>query len=247
MISTILRATIPVFLAVVPAAARPAETPEALSHRLCDAVQTLPETRKAQCCRTSASPALAAECARELGRALRDHAVALGAAEVDRCAADSRRQVTGCDWVTPYLPAIPASCRDVVRGRLDAGAHCRSSLECRDGLFCRGGGPSAAGVCASPGGPGAACGGALDTLATYTRQTDVDARHPECDGFCLKGRCIGSVALGGECSSDRQCAPGAHCTSRRCVDGPRPKLGEACDGTSCDGALVCVDGRCAQP
>ena len=254
MISAISGETIPLrlllfaaVLAASPASARPStQTRERLIQRLCDALQTVPETRKARCCGTVPSGGLAGECARELGRSLRDDALTLDPTDVERCAAESARQLEGCDWVTPYLPPTPASCRGIVRGRLEAGAHCRSSLECRDGLFCRGSGPTAPGACAPPGGSGAACGGALDTLATYARQTDADTRHPECDGFCLKGRCIAAVASGGECSSDRQCGAGSHCASRRCVDGPRPKLGEACEGTTCQGDLVCVDGRCAQ-
>jgi hypothetical protein len=224
---------------------QPTQMPEKLCQRLCDALHTLPETRKAQCCGTSPTGGLAGECSRELSRSLREKSLTLDPAAVERCAAESVRALEGCDWITPYVARIPASCRGILRGRLEAGALCRSSLECRDGLFCRGSGPTVAGVCAPPAVAGASCGGALDTLATYARQTDLDTRHPECAGFCRRGRCVAFIALVGECSSDQQCAAGSHCASRRCVEGPRPKLGEACDGMTCEDALVCVEGRCS--
>jgi hypothetical protein len=215
--------------------------------RLCAAVQKLPETRKAGCCSTTPSTGLAAQCTRELDRSLRDGALSLDPADVDRCAKDSAHALDGCDWVTPYLPAIPASCRGILHGRRDVRAACRSSLECRDGLRCVGNTPSGPGVCVPPGPPGASCSGAPDLLATFLRQTDDDTRHPECAGFCLRGRCAPFVSAGGECAADRQCAPGSHCASRRCVAGPRPRLGEACEGSPCNDGLVCSDGRCAPP
>jgi hypothetical protein len=128
----------------------PSQAPEKLGARLCDALQALPEHRKAQCCGTSPTGGLADACAQELSRSLRDEAIALDPADVDRCAAESARAVDGCDWVTPYLPPVPASCRGIVRGGLEAGAACRSSLECRDGLHCRSSGPTGAGLCAPP-------------------------------------------------------------------------------------------------
>jgi len=226
----------------------PRQKPEKLSQRLCDALQTLPETRKARCCGTSPTagpPGLAGECARKLSDSLRHNALTLDPADVERCAAESSRELEGCDWVTPYLPRTPASCVGILHGRLETGAVCRSSLECRDGLSCRGGGETVPGVCAPPAVPGASCGGAPDALATYARQTDYDARHPECAGFCVRGRCAAFISPGGECSSDRQCAAGSHCASRRCVEGPRPTLGEGCEGTTCEGSLVCIAGRCS--
>jgi hypothetical protein len=84
-------------------------------------------------------------------------------------------------------------------------------------------------------------------LTTITRQTDDDTRHPECTGYCFRGHCSAAVATGGGCSADRQCALGSHCAAHRCVDGPRPTLGETCDGDACDHDLVCIDGRCAPP
>jgi hypothetical protein len=218
------------------------ETP---GHRLCDALQRLPEARKAACCGAPGGADMAAACAREIDRSLKAGALTLDAADVDRCAAESASRLEGCDWVTPYSPRVPGSCRGILHGRLDVGMRCRSSLECRDGLHCRGVGTTDSGVCAPPGAPGAACGGGVDTLATYARQTHYDVRHLECAGFCVKGRCAAFAAAGGECSSDLQCAPGSRCASRRCVEGPPPGLGDACAGSTCADELVCVDGRCS--
>jgi hypothetical protein len=222
-------------------------TPEALSRRLCDAVQGLPATRKAECCGTSPNTGLASECARDLTRSLQERKLTLEPGDVDRCVADSTRDLEGCAWVTPRTSRLPASCRGIVHGTLDTGGRCRSSLECRDGLRCWGITPEAPGVCAPPGVPGAPCGGGPDALATFARQAEDGARHPECNGFCLLGRCAAFVRVGGECSSHGQCVPGSHCAARRCVDGPPPALGQACGAATCEAPFVCIDGTCAHP
>ena len=224
----------------------PTEALDSLAQRLCETLHTLPQKRKDQCCGTSTSGGLATECVRLLSASLRDKAVTLDAADVDRCAADSSRQLEGCNWVTPLMPRTPEACRGILHARLEAGARCRSSLECRDGLFCLGSSPARPGVCAQPSAPGAVCGGGgADTLATYARQTDYETRHPECAGFCLRGRCAAFVASAGACRSNTQCAPGSHCASGRCVEGSPPKLGEACPDTTCAGDAVCVEGKCS--
>lgn len=234
-------------LAATAFAATDATTPARLSQRLCDVLQALPEAGKARCCGSSPTGSLAGLCVRELEPSLRSGAIALDAADVERCAAASARDLAGCDWVTPYLPRTPVACRDVLHGRLDANARCRSSLECRDGLACRGGTSATPGICAPPGDVGAVCGGAADRLASSARATDLERRHPECAGFCRHGRCAAAAPVGGECSAEQQCSAGNHCASRRCVAGPPPALGEPCAGTSCGDDLVCADGRCAPP
>ncbi len=232
--------------AVVARAAPPGEAgPERVSGRLCDALQALPEGRRAACCGGAPGRGLAGECARELGRALRDRTLTLDPADVERCAAESARALAGCDWVTPYVPRSPASCRGILHGRLESGRRCRSSLECRDGLSCRGDGPGVVGVCAPPAAPGAPCRGSPDALQTYTRQTD-DARHPECSGVCRMGRCVPFVVLGDECSSDRQCVPGSHCAARRCVEGARAAPAARKAGERCTQPFEC-EGACLQP
>jgi len=221
-------------------------TPQILAQHLCDALQALPEARRAACCATAPAGGLAGECVRVLAGALRDEAVALDPADVERCAAASARQLEGCAWVAPYAPRLADGCRGILHGRLAVGSSCRSSLECADGSFCWGSGPTTPGVCAPPGAPGTTCGSVADPLATYARQTD-DGRHPECAGFCVKGRCAAFLAAGSACSASAQCGPEGHCASGRCAAGPRPGLGEACAGTTCGGDLVCLEGRCAAP
>lgn len=239
-----MRIAIPALLAAallgIPAPSPGSDASDAASRRFCDVLQGLPERRRAECCAFSPSAGLATACAADVGRALREGAVTLDPADVDRCAADAAHALDGCDWVTPYLPAPPPSCRGIVRGRREAGAACRSSLECREGFHC------SAGACAPPGDAGASCTGAADALTTATRQIG-DARHPECSGYCFRGRCTAPVLARGACAADQQCAAGTHCVAHRCVEGPRPTLGEPCDASTCGGGLVCIAGRCAPP
>jgi hypothetical protein len=214
-------------------------SPELLAQRLCAVLHALPEERKAQCCSTAPSSTLAAECTGMLSAALRDRTLRLDAAAIGRCAADSSRAFAGCDWVTPLVPPSPGSCHLAVQGLAPAGASCRTSLECQDGLSCRGG------SCAKPAPPGAACGGSVDTLATFLRQTDLAPRHPECAGYCLAGRCAAFSAPEAACFSSRQCAPGRHCAGGSCKDGAFASLGEPCTGTSCGPDAFCQGGKCS--
>lgn len=225
----------------------PASAPSAVVRRLCDTLHRLPDTRRAACCAGTASGGgLADACARSLGDALARRAVVLVPDDVDRCAADAARALEGCEWVTPQSPRLPASCRGVVRGRIAAGASCRSSLECADGLVCWGAGARADGVCAPPGATGATCGRTEDSLATYLRANGED-RHPECAGFCSHGRCAARVATGAACVSGAQCAVGSRCLAGRCTTAPPAVLGEACGAAACADGLACIDGRCAKP
>jgi hypothetical protein len=230
-----------------PPAAPAKAAPQPVVEKLCDALQKWPEERKQACCSTSPTGSLASVCAEGIGRALREGSLSLEPADVERCAAESKHQLEGCDWVTPYLPATPTACLGILHGRLQSGARCRSTLECEDGLACRGGSPTTPGVCVSPGQPGAVCSAAADTLASYARQTDLEARHPQCAGYCVRGRCAAFVAMGGACSAAEQCAPGSHCVSGHCAAGPAPALGEACASTSCAPGLACIGGQCAAP
>jgi hypothetical protein len=215
-----------------------------LAVRLCDALHTLPETRKAQCCGTPPAATLAGECAQTLSVALHDKAVTLDPEAAERCVEEASRKLEGCDWVTPLTPSAPEGCRNSIQGQLQIGARCRSSLECSDGLFCKGSGPTTSGVCAEPEAMGMTCAGTVDTLATYTKQVDYDLAHPQCAGYCQRGRCVAFMTLGGACSSSKQCAPGQHCVSGRCVDETPPKIGEACSGSFCEVGAVCREGKC---
>lgn len=219
--------------------------PDPLAERLCDALQALPQRRKAECCGTSASEGLTSECARILTATLRDGAVRIEASAVDRCIEETSKQLAGCDWVRPLQPAPPDACLGIIQGQLKAGAQCRSTLECRDGLICGGARTTVAGVCREPSAVGGACSRAVDTLVTYARQPTDDRRHPDCVGHCFQGQCAPFAAVGESCLSNQQCTAGAHCAAGRCENGPPPKIGEPCDKTVCEGAAACVDGKCA--
>jgi hypothetical protein len=220
------------------------QQPDPLARRLCETLHTLPATRKGQCCGTTPS-SLADACGQELSASLRRAAIALDAAAIDRCAAETSRRLEGCDWVTPLTPPLPDACRGLVRGRLEAGARCRSSLECLDGLTCRDVSPIKDGVCARPVAARSRCEVPADNLASYARATD-DPRHPACDGLCVKGQCLPFTPAGGACASGAQCVRGLQCIAGRCQDRPLPKAGESCAGnTVCGIGASCQRGVCA--
>src|SRR5262249_42312769 len=162
------------------------------------------------CCSQPAGGNLAEECTRTLSEALSDGAIRLEEREVERCVAEASRALEGCDWVRPLAPLPPEACRNVVHGRPAAAARAAPGLECADGLACRGVGPTTPGLCAAPAPPGASCTAGADTLASEASQVGYEERHPECSGFCQKGRCMAFVTVGGACLSNAQCAPGSH-------------------------------------
>lgn len=210
-----------------------------LAVRLCDAIHTLPETRKAACCHGKPTGTLASECARTLTVALRDGSVALDAPDVDRCIAAAESRFDGCDWVTPLAPRLPDECQDLLVGLVAEGGTCRSALDCGQGRFCAGATPTTKGICTAPGATGATCGSPTDTLATYTGQFDYARDHPECEGFCRGGRCAPALAVGGSCSADLQCGAHAWCDKGRCVSGTRPAVVLKAAGQACSSPFEC--------
>lgn len=225
--------------------AAPRAERDPLVRRLCDVLHALPAARKHECCGTTAS-SLAASCVEDLDAAARSGALRLDGSAIERCARQSQEQLQGCGWVTPRMPPLPEECRNVVGGRLEAGARCRSSLECRDGLHCRGAAPARGGVCSPPSPAGGACETPADNLMTLTRMSEAGFRHPACEGVCVKGRCLAPIAAGGSCRSSSQCRPGLHCIAGRCQDQPLPRVGESCaGGTACGTGSYCEAGSCA--
>jgi hypothetical protein len=226
--------------------AHTAAKPDALAQRVCEVLQALPSRRKQACC-GGAGSSLAAVCTSELSAALKRGAVAVDSARVEQCRTETGAELEGCGWVTPLMPKLADACAGIIDGTLAAGASCRSSLECGDGLHCRGVTPGSAGVCAVPGEPHSRCELPADNLASFARGQD-DPRHPVCDGVCLKGQCLPFVAAGGECPSTAACAPGLNCLSGHCQAKALPVLGEACSAKAeCAGDAVCADGRCSMP
>jgi hypothetical protein len=222
--------------------------PDPLAAKFCDAALGLPIRRQAECCGEEPGFSAAGECVRTMTHALRVRAVELEASAVDRCAAAASASLTGCGWVGSSRPPVPEACRDLVRGVLGAGTACRSSLECAAGLHCHGLSATSKGVCGKPKPDGALCGGGIDTLAAYTAQARLDAKHPECDkGYCSKGRCLAFVATGEACTNSAQCGAEASCRAGRCSAQGLPRSGERCSSDQCADGVRCVKGACVTP
>jgi hypothetical protein len=218
-----------------------------VAKNVCDTLQKLPEQRRVACCHREGGSDLAVVCTRELDSALARGTIKLDPARADACAAATSAALEGCGWVGPLLPPPPAQCAQLIEGTLAAGASCRSSLECRDGLHCRGVTPGGAGTCAAPAAVGSACENPADNLVSLTRAKD-DPRHPVCDGACVKGQCLARIAEGDSCPSTAACLAGLHCLSGKCVAQPLPKLGEACGAQAeCGDGSVCADAKCIKP
>jgi hypothetical protein len=219
--------------------------------RFCEAVNSVEEARRALCCSERPGLVFTAECARTLGAALRDQAVTLDAHDIDACAAAVARTYAGCDWTGPHPPPLPGACTGVVHGTLPEGAVCRSTLECAGDRHCHGVGPTDPGRCAAPHTGADACGGSVDSLATYTRQ-DATRTHGECAGYCDRRRCAALAGAGGPCVSDYACASGMRCAAGVCAaslafdgspDGAPRATGAACtQDVECTGGCVSVDG-----
>jgi hypothetical protein len=223
------------------------DPPDPLAGKLCEALHGVPVKRRAACCAHGAGFSLEGECTRTLSFALREKAVTVDPAAVDACAAAMARAHEGCAWVGPTGAPLPAECDGIVRGTLEEGKRCRSSLECVDGLRCQGVGPTDMGQCAKPKGRGHVCAIAVDTLASFTRQDGFDERHPECAGYCSHRRCDDFVAVGGACKTRAQCGPGKICAGGKCAEGALPGEGEACVSGACAKGLRCAGGKCAAP
>jgi hypothetical protein len=218
--------------------------------KLCAALTEMPEKKRAACCSAAPGIVTTSECTRTLSAAIRHGAVTLDEKAIDACIAAFERTLEGCEWVGPFPPSPPAACSGIVKGSLGTGVKCRSSLECAAGQRCKGVGPTTLGVCAAPKAVGELCGGTVDALATYTRQTD-EKQHPECaTGHCIKHRCAEAVPENGACVVTADCAEGLSCLpstpkAKTCVRKALPKEGEACPGGVCEGELSCIAGKCA--
>jgi hypothetical protein len=223
--------------------------PDPVAQGFCEAIYMIPEKRKAECCGGAPSAAAAGVvdlCVRTLSYALAHKAVILTPRQVSACITDLTRATSnGCDWAVPNNIELPPSCDGVIQGTLPEKAPCRSSLECADGLRCQGLSTIDLGTCGSPREDRYPCNLAIDTLAAHTRQARVDERHPECAGYCARGRCAEALADGAACATDLQCGRG-RCDAGKCTHAPLPSAGEPCAGACAFGAR-CVKGTCAAP
>ncbi len=222
------------------------DPPDPLAEKLCEALHGIPTKRRATCCSHSPGFSLVPECTRTLSYALREKAVTVDPASVDACAAAMDKAHDGCGWVGPAGAGLPAVCDRLVRGVLDEGKRCRSSLECVDGLRCLGVGPTDTGTCRKPMPTGYPCGVSVDTLAALTRQDSFATQHPECGGFCAQRRCKDLVAEGGACKTAIECGAGKVCQEGQCHEGVLPGSGQTCKG-DCAAGLRCDKGTCVGP
>lgn len=225
------------------AAAAPAHA-NPLPRRLCDALHTIPAKRRQDCCGTAVQ-SLADACTSQLSAAQRRGSIVLDASGIERCAAATESALSGCSWVRPLLPELPAACSAIVGGRSKQGAACRSSLECVDGLYCRGAFADRPGTCRPPAAPGAACELPADALAAFARAA-YDPRHTTCDGRCERGRCLPVARSGGACASSALCADGLRCIAGKCEATRFPRIGEECSvGNPCEAGAYCDAGKCS--
>lgn len=221
--------------------------PDPGAARVCRLIHSLREERRVACCGGLPGVSLVDLCSGTLTAALAGKGIQLDPVAIDACEAALNKVYAGCDWVGPLPPVLPAPCRGVVRGLLDEGAPCRSSLECRGDMHCHGAGPTQPGVCGPPRPLGAACNRAVDPLAAYLRNDELDRERPECQGACVHNRCARPAAIGAECVSSAQCGPGRHCGGGVCVEGASGREGQPCTAGGCESGLRCVNGRCMTP
>ncbi len=229
-----------------------------IAEKLCNGLSTAPEIRRSACCHTSPGVVITAECTRTLSAAIRHGAIALDEKDVAACLDAFDKTLDGCDWVGPFPPGPPPACQGILKGKLAAGTKCRSSLECAGEQRCVGLGPTTIGKCGPPGAEGESCGGTVDALAGFTRQNDIEKRHPECKDRCIKHKCAAPIGENGACLISSDCQDGMQCLVgtgtapktgvllRKCVSGKAPgKDGEPCPGGACEGNLQCIRGKCA--
>lgn len=239
----------------------PVETnapPIPLAEKLCSGMSTTPEKKRSTCCHTTPAVVVTGECTRALSASIRHNAIALEEKDVDACLKAFDTTLEGCDWVGPFPPGPPPECQGILKGKLAAGTKCRSSLECGGEQRCLGLGPTTIGKCGPPGADGESCGGTVDALAGFTRQNDIDKRHPECKDRCIKHKCSVPVGENGACLISADCQDGMQClvgtgaapktgvALRKCVSSKAPaKDGEPCPGGVCEGGLQCIRSKCA--
>lgn len=231
-----------------------------LAQKLCEALNELPEKKRAACCSATPGIIVTSECTRMLSAALRHNAVELAESDVTACANAFEQTLSGCDWVGPFPPGPPAACLGIIKGKLAAGQKCRSSLECSGDLRCLGVGPTTTGKCGPQKALGDLCGGTTDTLSGFTRQNaDLDKRHPECRSTekCIKHKCSAPASDGSACQTTSDCMEGLQCLpvlggapktgipQKKCTARPLPKEGEACPGGVCEGELQCIKNKCS--
>lgn len=212
-----------------PPAGAAAPQATARAELLCHLLQGGPAERRAACCGNAGGGHVEAECVRVLGAALAAGRVAIDDGALSRCSEALPTEFAGCDWVTPGQPMPPAECRGLTRGLVNAGAACRSSLECAAPLHCEGGTPTEPGRCSPPLPDGAACRAPSDNLASLLFARDLEQVHPSCAGAC-------SLAA-------HRCEP--KMPEQRDARAHAARQGAALPGAACRTDFDCQRGGCA--
>jgi hypothetical protein len=224
----------------------PKGPPQPIAERLCRLLHESIENRRAGCCHLAPRITFGPLCVQALSTALREGALKLDQAGVDRCEAALNKQLAGCEWVGAFSPRLPDECQGLLAGTLATGSVCRSSFECVDGQRCLGAGPTDKGHCVPPGADGAPCGGTVDVIGAYVRQ-ELGLSHAECQGFCNRNRCEAARTAGADCRFDAECGAGHYCGEGRCQNARFAKKGAPCRGGGCEPGTRCVGGTCVEP
>ncbi len=142
-----------------------------------------------------------------------------------------------CDATTAEARAVPAVCKTVLIGTINAGATCLDDREC------------ATGRCDAPRcAPDACCPGGCSSYAAPAKLDELCDLEVGCvDGaFCGADKlCHALGAIGGACDADLHCAPGLACIGATDLQAgacrPLPKIGESCPYQRC----AEIGARCA--
>lgn len=215
------------------------------ARQLCEALHAYPAARKAACCGRAPEGGLVEQCTLAVQRSLEGGA-RLDDARLASCKKALERRLTGCAWVTPTHPSLPAECMGILGGTLAEGAGCHSSLECQSPLHCEASSLGALGVCRPPAESGAACHVGVDGVASYLFEHSLEETHPSCREHCslVTHRCEATPALGSACFSSTNCAAGMSCHAGHCSSEPSRAEGEECISAGCATGLRCSEGRC---
>ncbi len=222
----------------------PNEPPEPHALRLCKALSEVQEQKRAACCKIAPGVVLTDECSRMLGAAVRTHAVTLADADIDACVTALEKRYDGCDWVGPFPPGPPPECTNLVKGSLADGARCRSTVECAGASHCAGLTPTRAGHCSAPSSDSAPCGGTVDPLVGFARQSGAEKTHPECEHRCIQHKCGAPFKDGAACSIAAECEDGSQCIAKKCAKAAPAKAGQPCPGGLCESPAECIQGVC---
>ena len=227
---------------VKPVYPQTSDPPLPQAQKYCDLAYELAEQKRKECCpNVSFFPVRPTEeCVRTLSYALRSGAVALSDADLSTCEAAVTSAAKACDWGGAW----PDGCLGIVHGTREERGECRSSLECKEGMFCAGLGVSKPGKCNPSLPDGAKCGGVVDSLASFIKQ-DPERVNSPCKGTCNRRICAPRLKAGDACQSGLQCVAGARCAEGKCTEGPLPKEGP-CEGGSCAEGSRCVDKQCVK-